>query len=229
MRDTKDCWLKENCKCLHCNDEAGCLILFKMDYLYNEAHISDRQRKYIDLHIDSDGTDYNEFIKLKKIQDNVEDFVNDGGQLYLHSPYTGNGKTSWALRIIQTYFKKIWLKTELKCRGLFVNVSAYLTAMKANISERNEYYQHIKDNLLDADIVIWDDIGTKAASQFEHEALYSAINTRIDMGKCNIFTSNLTDEELKEVLGDRLASRICRASINIQLLGGDKRSFSVLK
>lgn len=224
MIDSNLCWLTDNCKHLHCNDEGGCLILFKLNYLYDEANVSEKLRKHISLHIDDDGTDLEEFKQLKGIQDNIVEFVEEGEQVYIHSTICGNGKTSWALRLLQSYFKKIWLKTELRCRGLFINVPSLLLNLKDNISNKNEYIQHIKDNIFDADIVIWDDIGTKAATQFEHENLFSMIDQRINLGKCNIFTSNLNDAELHEALGDRLASRICNLGANIELKGGDKRS-----
>ena len=219
-----DCWLKDNCKRLHCNDEGGCLIRFKLDYLYEEANIPEKLRKTIALRIDDDGTDLEEFKLLRGIQDNIVQFVNDGNQLYIHSSITGNGKSSWALRLVQTYFKKIWLKTELRCRALFINVPAFLLALKENITVKNEYVKHIKDNIFDADLVIWDDIGTKSATQFEHENLLSMIDQRINSGKANIFTSNLNDSELHEALGDRLASRICNLGINVEFKGGDKRA-----
>ena len=219
-----NCWLKDNCKQLHCKDEGGCLILFKLNYLYEQANISEKLRKHVDLRIDADGTDYKEFIKLKEIQDDIVNFVERGKQLYIHSSIAGNGKTSWSLRLVQAYFKKIWLKTELRCRALFINVPSFLLALKDNISNKNDYVRHIKENIFNADLVIWDDIGTKSATQFEHENLLSMIDQRIGSGKCNIFTSNLNDAEMHEALGDRLASRICNLGINIEFKGGDKRN-----
>ena len=226
MLESKDCWLKDSCKQLHCNDDSGCLILYKLDYLYNEAQVPLKLRKTIALRTDADGTDMNEFKILKNIQDNIESFVNDGRQLYIHSSQAGNGKSSWSLRLLQTYFKKIWFRTELKCRALFINVPSFLLALKANISNPNEYYQHINENVLDCDLVIWDDIGTKSASNFEHEHLLSIIDTRINKGKANIFTSNLNEQELHLALGDRLASRICNLDYNLEFKGGDKRNLS---
>ena len=74
-----------NCKQLHCNDSEGCMILYKLDYLYNEAGISLALRKPRELFIDADGTDRAKFTQLKQIQDNILEFVNNGHQLFLHS------------------------------------------------------------------------------------------------------------------------------------------------
>lgn len=227
MIDAKDCWLKNNCKQLHCNDKNGCLILYKLDYLYNEANVPLPLRKNIILKTDADGTDLDEFKQLKNIQDNIVEFVMSGGQLYIHSKQAGNGKSAWSLRLLQAYFNKIWLKTDLKCRALCINVPLFLLKLKDNISNKSEYIEHIKENVHDCDLVIWDDIGTKSATVYEGENLLSIIDTRISNGKANIFTSNLNNQELHDSLGDRLASRICNLGINIEFNGGDKRGINL--
>ena len=47
------------------------------------------------------------------------------------------------------------------------------------------------------------------------------------MNKSNIYTSNVTGQELKDKLGERLYSRIVNLSTNIELRGTDKRSVMV--
>lgn len=223
MLTKNECWLKPQCKQLHCDDENGCMILYKLDYLYTEAGVAPGLRANVNLRTDADGTDYEEFIILKGIQENILDFITNGEQLLIHSKTCGCGKTSWSLRLLQTYFNKIWLRSELKCRALFINVPSFLLALKDNISNKSDYIEHIKQNVLDCDLVIWDDIGTKTSTAFEAEHLYSMIDSRILNSKANIYTSNLNDDELHTALGDRLASRICNLGYNIQLHGGDKR------
>ena len=223
MIDSTKCWLKNNCKQLHCNDASGCLILLKLDYLYNEANVPISSRKNVQIRVDEDGTDLQEFKRLKQIQDNINEFVDNGEQLYIYSSQAGNGKTLWSLRLLQTYFNKIWLTTELKCRALFIDVPYFLLALKDNISNKNEYIQHIKENVANCDLVIWDDISNKVGTEFEISNLLSMINTRINAGKANIYTSNISPEKLQEYLDIRLASRIASRSEIIEFKGGDKR------
>lgn len=220
------CWLKNSCKQLHCNDKNGCLILFKLNYLYEQAGVSLKNRSKIDLRIDEDGTDLNEFVRLKAIQDNIVDFVESGKQLYIHSSQAGNGKTSWSLRLLQTYFNKIWLKTPLTCRALFIHVPSFLSALKEDLNVHSDKMKELKENISNCDLVIWDDIATKSSTVFEADTLLSMLDTRINSGKANIFTSNLNDEEMHQALGDRLSSRICNLSENIELRGGDKRNLA---
>jgi DNA replication protein DnaC len=196
---------------------------FKLDYLFKKALLSDKQRKRIDLILDEDELDLKAYEFLKSIEDTIVDFVKNGNSLYIHSTMCGNGKTSWAIRMIQAYFEKIWSKTELKCRALFISVPRYMIAIKDNIDEKSDYVDYIKKNILTADIVIWDEIGTKGLTQFEHENIMSLINSRIDAGKTNIYTSNLTDSQLLESVGKRLYSRISGTSHRVELKGKDKR------
>lgn len=157
------------------------------------------------------------------MEEDILNFVNTGTNLYIHSKTCGNGKTAWSLRLLQAYFDKIWYKSELKCKALFIEVPRFLLALKDNIATCSDYVQHIKDNVLDCDLVIWDEIGTKGLTQFEHENILNLINARINAGKSNIYTSNLDDSELHLALGDRLHSRIVNYSVDIVLYGKDKR------
>lgn len=215
------CWLKDCCNHKDCNN--FCMRLYKLDYLYDSALVSLSQRTHIGLRTDADGTDADEFQRLKSIEVDVEKFIEQGNNLYIHSQNCGNGKTSWALRILQSYFDKIWYKSSLTCKALFINVPRFLLSLKDNISSKSEYIEHIKANVLNCDLVIWDEIGNKGLSVFEHENILNLINARIDSGKSNIYTSNLNSNELHEAIGDRLYSRVVNNSIDICLNGADKR------
>lgn len=221
MIELKDCWMRDSCK--NKCDNSFCIKLFKLDYLFNQALITPSQRKHINLRVDSDGTDLEVFKILKNIEININDFVLDGKNLYIHSEQSGNGKSAWSLRLIQAYFNKIWQTSDLKCRALFINVPRFLLTLKDNISHENDYINHIKQNVLNADIVVWDEVGVKSLTEYEHENLLSLINARIDDNKSNIYTSNLNPEELKDKVGLRLYSRIVNNSINLEFHGADKR------
>ena len=110
---------------------------------------------------------------------------------------------------------------------LFINVPRYLISLKESITTPSEYVNHVKKNIFDADIVVFDELGIKAATTFEYENLLNFINTRIDMGKSNIYTSNMNSCELNERLGSRLYSRIQNLSVDIELRGSDKRGSKI--
>ncbi len=215
------CWLKEECNQKDC--DRFCLRYFKLDYLYEQALITLEQRKRINFMLDEKETDREAFERLKIINDNIVEFIKEGKNVYLHSINCGNGKTAWALRLVQDYFNNIWPSSDLRCRALFIHVPTFLLALKDNISVKNDCITHIKENILECDIVIWDEIGTKTTTPFEVENLLSIINTRLNNKKSNIYTSNLSGEELQQKVGDRLYPRIINLSEDIEFFSFDKR------
>ena len=220
------CFLREVCNGKDCQSDF-CLRKYKMDSLYSAALMTDSQKKHIILRVDEDGTDLEQFKQLAAIEQNIMSFVSEGKNLYLHSANCGNGKSSWSLRLTEAFFNKIWARTEVKCRALFISVPRFLLALKDNISSKNSYVEYIKENVLDADLVIWDDIAAKMGSEFELTHLLNIIDNRLALGKSNIYTSNLNRQQLYIALGERLTSRIANMSIDIELFGSDKRNLIV--
>lgn len=226
MIDSDSCFVKDICAISRkgeCIPHEFCLKLFKLNALYNDGLLTDQQRRRVNLRIDADGTDKQQFTQLKSIETNIEDFVARGSNLYLYSANCGNGKTSWALRMIQSFVNKIWHKTDIRCRVLFISVPKFFIMLKDNISHENEYIRHIKETVQDCDLVVWDDIGTKVGTEFEIENLLNILDYRLSNNKSNIYTSNMNPSQLNERVGERLYSRIVNLSYNIELKGKDKR------
>lgn len=219
------CWLFDRCNHKDC-EAPFCLRKFKLDQLYRLALLSEQQKKHIELKVDADGTDLPEFRRLAQMLKDTPGFVADGKNLFLHSSNCGNGKTTWAVRFLQNYLDTLWHKTDLRCRALFISVPRFLLALKENISEKNDYASFIKENVMDADVVVWDDIAAKVGSEFQLNHLLGLIDGRLALGKANIYTSNLSSKNMEAALGARLASRICNYAIDIELHGADKRKFS---
>lgn len=221
LEENARCWLVDQCN--HKDCDTFCLRRFKLDYLYNQALVSDEQRQRVDLMLDGDLVDKAAFDFLKKVEGTIVGFVEAGKNLYLWSNMTGNGKTAWSLRLVQAYLNRIWPSSDLRCRVLFINVPKFFLALKDNISEKNDYITQIKANVLDADLVVWDEVALKTLTQFEMENLLSLINNRLDYGKSNIYTSNISPNDLLNLVGDRLYSRIINMSEVVEFRGADKR------
>lgn len=200
-----------------------CTRLFKINALQDNALLTQKQREYVPLRIDADGSDREAFIRLKQIEQEIETYIKEGHNLYLYSRNTGCGKTSWSLRLLNAYFEHIWYRSDITCKGLFINVPKFLIALRDNISQRSDYIKHIKDNAATADVIVWDDIATKGFTTFEMENIYGILNSRLDDGRSNFYTSNLAGEDLREAMGDRLYSRVMNCSEVIEFVGADKR------
>lgn len=220
--DKENCWYKSVCSKYNTNECNGtCIRYLKMNYLTQAALLTKEQQKPQKLV--PDDCDIEKFQRLAIIKQNIVQFVDNGGQLLITSNHTGNGKTTWAIKMIMSYLNAIWHKTDFKPRALFVNLPTFFNLLKENISESQEVIKHIKDNITNVDLVVWDEIGIKNMSNFEMEHFLSFIDARMRNGKANIFTSNLIEQQLRETYGDRLESRILKTSEIIEFNGDDKR------
>ncbi len=220
-----DCYAKGYCK-LYNTAKCTNMCDFKvvLDALYSLSNIPKRYRQ--DTPLRPEQIDLQSFHYLKDYKDNIDTKVEQGHWLYLFSKNSGNGKTSWALRLVQAYLASTWLTSPLECKVLYINLPTFFNAFKETFTanpgkDAVDYVQHILNNYKKCDIIIWDDVATKQFSKFEGDELLGLLDGRAK--KCNIFTSNLKDSELHQAIGDRLYSRIANASINIELYGSDKR------
>lgn len=222
--DKEKCWYKEVCPLYSQGCRSGCIRYMKMHYLANNALLTEKQQYPIKLYVeDADRENYRQLNEIKK---DIKNFVSNGRNLLISSPITGNGKTQWAIKLLMAYFNNIWAEDDFTVRGLFVSVPKLLNELKESITDRKEYVEHIKHHIMRADIVVWDELGTKNLTDFEHSYLLTYINDRLEAGKTNIFTSNLIKTELLDSLGDRMYSRIVNASTVIELKGKDKRGIN---
>lgn len=222
--DTSKCWYKDVCSL---KEKGGCdkfcIRHYKMDFLTSMSLLEEKDRYPVTLYPDADGTDVNEFQFLKSISNDIINFVKEGKNLVLFSKTTGNGKTAWAKKLLLSYFNRIWYSTDFTCRGLFIDMQMFFNKLREAISKPNDYIDHIKQYILEADLVIWDEIAIKNVSNYEHGYFLDYLNSRISAGKANIFTSNMNEAEIRQMLGDRLYSRIILNSKVIELKGKDKR------
>ena len=220
-KDTEKCPFYDSCNHIDC--DTFCLKKYKCDYYFKLGLIPENKRYKLPLRVDADGRDVEAFSSLSQIERNIDEFVNKGDNLYIYSSIAGNGKTSWAFRLLRSYIDKAWYKEDIRPIVMFISVPRFLLELKANISQKSQYIEDIESSVLNANLVVWDDIGNKSGTEFEVSHLLSIIDTRINSGKSNIYTSNLNQEDLHSFLGDRLYSRIYNYSKCIEFVGKDKR------
>jgi DNA replication protein DnaC len=73
------------------------------------------------------------------------------------------------------------------------------------------------------DLLMVDDLGAAKSTEFVEEATYRLVNGRYEDMRPSIFTSNLAPGELREAVGDRIASRLVEACVRVVLDGPDRR------
>lgn len=192
--------------------------------LSNASLLTEKQQQPIVLNAPT--IDYSNYCKLNEIKQNIEDFVNSGNNLLITSTMTGNGKSSWAIKLLMSYLDVIWYRAPLEPMALFVNVPTFIFETKSAFGKSSEYVEYIKDNVLKCPLIVWDDIGLKTLTPYEQDLLYTYINRRIDMNMCNIFTTNLDAESFKTCMGDRLYSRVYNGSQVIIFYSPDHRGLN---
>ena len=196
------CWYRPFCHNVgseKCNDV--CISFYVMKHLLDSSGIPENLYGSIDLQ--PDNIDLPAFMQLKNIKNNINHFVNNGQSLYLWSSNTGNGKTSWAIKLLKSYFHSVHFDNGLKPRGFFIHTPSYLLDCKHRFTDNNSInYRMVQitdefnndllnmTNLLNIDLIVWDELGGSKFSQDEYLNILSIIDQRCLRGKSNIFTSN---------------------------------------
>lgn len=220
--DKNKCWYISACGKYgspECN--ASCIRYMEMDFLMQNSGIP-RNKQYSVL-LTPSKKDVQAFLTLKEIKDDIIAFVENGESVYIYSHNFGNGKTTWAIKLMQKYFDSVWAGNGFRCRGIFIHVPTFLTKIKEGISRKDEDFETLKSRLMTVDLVIWDDIAATKLGDFDHANLLTYIDQRKLNQLSNIYTGNLDQDELQEALGNRLASRVWNDSTPVKFVGADRR------
>ena len=147
------CWFRNNCSMYNTeNCNCACKIYFQYYYLVNLANIPQNKQQPEELILQA-GDDRKKYEYLSKVKDNINEFVKEGCNLYLYSPYYGNGKTTWAIKLMSKYFSNIWPGNGTRCRGLFINVDEFLMKKRAAIKTpdpRLEEIEKLRKDIMDS-------------------------------------------------------------------------------
>lgn len=212
-----DCWYLDKCEeptCYMCN------TYLQLKWQMNNSGLPEMLQTPIKMLI-INKEDEKAYKQLAKIRKNIVEFVNEHKNLYIGSRNPGNGKTSWAVRMLQTYLHYTAQGNYENLKGMFVSVPDLLLRLK---DFNNPIATGYKQSLQEVDLVVWDDIAIMNMSDYDYTQLYTIINNRMFAGKSNIFTSNRdTENDLMQVIGQRLTSRIWNTSEIITLVGKDTR------
>lgn len=216
------CYAEKYCKKpkIECSEYCDAYRLLRA--LYKLSRIPERYCYNIPLV--PDRADLPAFESLKNYMDHVEENVELGEGLYIWSDGVGNGKTSWACKIMSHYFRKIAFKSGLENEGLYIYLPTFLDDLRFSYNEEPDpEFMEVLSMMKNCKLLIMDDIGAEKSSEWVNERLLSIINTRIMKGLSTIYTSNMSLIEQEEHVGKRIASRIIGSTKEIHLTGADKR------
>lgn len=168
------------------------------------------------------GVDDAQFSRLKDIRTNLQEFLtgnlNDKGfnNLVLCSNSLGNGKTSWAIKLMLTYVEMQEGKLNHVDEKLVTMDNYDFCVFCQSVPFLVETKQfNTKDNykmfnrLCKTNLAIIDDLGAVPMSQYDYTIIYAILETRLFKGLPTIITTNFADKKYAEKeLGPRLVDRI---------------------
>lgn len=128
---------------------------------------------------------------------------------------TGLGKTHLSLAIANEAIKKGY-------NVVYGSVIGFLNKMEHEKFGRAETFE-TEDILIDADLLILDDLGAEFQTAYTTSALYNIINSRIARGVPTIISSNLNIKEMKSRYPESVASRIIGNFATVEFIGSDIR------
>ncbi len=129
---------------------------------------------------------------------------------------TGLGKTHLSLAIAR----------EAILKGYTVAYDSAVNFLRHIENEhfgRTDYKYDTLDNIIDADLLIIDDLGAEYESKFYTATIYNIINSRINHSKPTIISTNLRLEEFEERYDARITSRIGCLFDYLKFCGNDIR------
>lgn len=105
-----------------------------------------------------EGKDLGAFEALNDFMKSVEERVERGEGLYIWSESTGNGKTSWACKILSYYFRKVAFKSGLENEGLYIYLPTFLDDLRQSYDDPDTDFSELLAMLKNCKLLIIDDI-----------------------------------------------------------------------
>ena len=167
--------------------------------------------------------DLEAFETLNQFKESIVENVGKGKSLYIWGKNTGCGKTSWACKIMNHYFRKIAFSSGLENEGLYIYLPTFLNNIRESFDGKSLEFEEELEMVTKCKLLIIDDIGSEKLTEWVRERIVSIIHTRVSNGLSTIYTSNLSPEELKAEMGDRISSRILGGACVVEITGADRR------
>lgn len=164
---------------------------------------------------------------LNNYRENVVENVQNGKSIVITSPIVGNGKTSWAIRLLQRYIAETALDGRLVDKAVFCVSSSMLEIFgDFGYFETSIQFFDYLNRLKNCDLLVIDEIGSGRVTQVSYNHFYDLVNYRVDNNLATIYTTNYNDEQIKDVLGERLYSRIYDMSTVIEFSASNVRGYT---
>ena len=203
------------CDGIRCECMEALLRRFSIEELNERSTISLRSFDEFDSGCYTDPEVRRKMVSLKEyLQDYCRFFPDGKCSSLLFTGRTGLGKT----------FMSACIASELAGRGFTVVLGSASDLLEA---VENEHFGRAEGDtmqlLLNADLLILDDLGSEFKSQFNEATLYSVLNGRINKRRRTVISTNMKMQEISERYNERITSRIIGGFMPIAFVGTDLR------
>jgi DNA replication protein DnaC len=106
---------------------------------------------------------------------------------------------------------------------VYFTFSEFLDLVRLQKFEDDEQYREGLQRLVDADLIILDDLGAEKVTEFAGQELFNIINQRMNRSLPIVVSTNLTPQEIADAYGPRIASRLLNGFEVLPLRGEDIR------
>ncbi len=152
---------------------------------------------------------------LKLCRDYADNFSVNSGNILMFGR-TGLGKTHLSLAIANEVLKKGY-------NVLYDSTLNYLNQIEKEHFGRVDDATDTLSQLLEADLLILDDLGSEYSKPFYISTIYNIVNTRINKGLPTIIRTNLSQEEKLKKYEERIISRLFAIYESFEFVGMDIR------
>ena len=146
------------------------------------------------------------------------DHMPAGGNLLLVGG-TGLGKTHLSTAVAKTLLDRGFDVLYTGATALVASFEQARFGSSAGAPDTDDTQRYF-----DCDLLIIDDLGTEVSNQFTVSSLYNVINTRLNLHRPTIISTNLLQDELRRRYWDRITSRLFGEYQILLFLGTDVRA-----
>ncbi len=196
-----------------------CLESKIMEVNYSSSNLRSLLEKAGFEHLSEDyysGNDLALFRRAEEISKNA--CLNFGYQNLLFYGTVGTGKSFLSICIAKEYLKAGKSVLYFSSAELFDRIGEV-----AFSNQQKDAYHELKKDLIHADLLVIDDLGTELTNAFTASELFSIINERFLHSKSTIISTNLSLEDLRDRYSDRIFSRVAAGFTLLKLTGPDIR------
>lgn len=217
-----ECWYIKACN--NSGKEGcgpACIKFQEIKYMLDNSGLPSRAKGPIRIYDVPE--DKEAYAFLHDVNDNIVKYVKEGNNLLIFSEECGNGKTTWAMKLLTKYIDQVWNGNRFRIRAYYINVSKLYESFRENIGIQTDEWTTLKNLLTTVDLLVLDDIALTNIDDRFYNLLYNIIDDRYQNMKSTIYTSNIVPEDIMLKLGKRIYSRVVNGSDVVEFIAGDRR------